>query len=143
MQGLSIGKLACAANVSADTIRFYERQGLLSRPERRKSGYRLYTEQHLSELIAIRQARSLGFTLGEIAELLALRTSDDPAKVRVVIERKLESIDRTMTQLERWRSVLACLLHTEIEKGGSERSLVLEQLKRAALIDPPDEPRDS
>ena len=64
MSGMTIGKLAAAEGVGVETVRFYQRRGLLPQPERRGSGYREYTDADRSRLVFIRRARSLGFTLG-------------------------------------------------------------------------------
>lgn len=70
MGGMTIGKLAAAEGVGVETVRFYQRRGLLGQPERRGSGYREYSDADRERLVFIRRARRLGFTLGEIAELL-------------------------------------------------------------------------
>ena len=70
---LTIGTVAKRAGVAIDTIRFYEREGLLPEPLRRASGYRSYNESAISRLRFIRRAKDLGFTLEEIRDLLAKR----------------------------------------------------------------------
>jgi DNA-binding transcriptional MerR regulator len=135
MSEISIGKLACAASISADTIRFYERQGLLSRAPRGKSGYRRYTVRHLRELIVIRQARSVGFTLEDIAELLALRSTDEPAHVARVIDARLATINRAIETFGRWRAALIHLRETGIQEGEPGWPAVPEQLLRESLLD--------
>ncbi len=70
---LSIGRVARRAGVGVETVRFYERQGLIEEPPRRMSGYREYDEDVVSRLGFIRRAKELGFTLKEIKELLSLR----------------------------------------------------------------------
>ena len=69
---LSIGQLAKQAGVGVETVRFYEREGLLAEPERRQSGYRQYQNDTVQRLLFIRRAKELGFTLKEIKELLKL-----------------------------------------------------------------------
>src|SRR5688500_3427625 len=73
MNSLSIGQVAKEAGVGVETVRFYERQGLLEEPERRASGYRRYGKEAVAVLRFIRRAKQLGFTLNEIKGLLALR----------------------------------------------------------------------
>ena len=73
MTTLTIGQVAGQAGVGVETVRFYERQGLLEVPPRRQSGYREYGEDAVARLRFIRRAKQLGFTLKEIKELLALR----------------------------------------------------------------------
>src|SRR5258708_36627058 len=80
MAGLTIGKLAAGAGVGVETVRFYQRRGLLARPERAGSGFREYSEDDRQRLDFIRRARQLGFTLGEIGDLLGAgggRRADD------------------------------------------------------------------
>lgn len=71
---MQIGEFARRAGVNVQTVRYYERRGLLPEPERRASGYRQYTPAALERLQFIRRAQELGFTLNEIDELLQLRT---------------------------------------------------------------------
>ena len=89
----TIGKVAARANVSADSIRFYEREGLLSPASRSESGYRLYTEVAVRRLNFIRHAQECGFSLTEIRELLELRgtyTSCCDDIYRITVEKKLQ-----------------------------------------------------
>src|SRR5687767_1735040 len=106
MHGLSIGELAKAASVSIYTIRFYEKSGLLRPPPRRPSGFRQYSELDVLQLQFVRQARSLGFSIDEIAELLALEAEQSSEVIGSVIERNLESINRKIAQLVSWRDGL-------------------------------------
>jgi len=80
MSGMTIGKLAAAEGVSVETVRFYQRRGLLAEPERHGSGYREYSDADRSRLVFIRRARQLGFSLGEIADLLGPVHPDDIAR---------------------------------------------------------------
>jgi len=75
MSKLTIGQLARQANVNLETIRYYERRGLIPQPPRNASGYRQYGEQDLARTRFIKRAQALGFTLKEIAELLSLRVA--------------------------------------------------------------------
>ena len=77
MNQLTIGKLANAAQVNVQTVRYYERQGLLPEPTRRESGYRQYSQDDVKQLRFIKRAQELGFSLREIKELLALRVDSD------------------------------------------------------------------
>lgn len=89
----TIGKLAALTQVSADTLRYYERERLLQPPGKSSSGYRLYDEEATHRVQFIRHAQECGFTLGEIRELLTLRGRDsaccDDVR-RVAVERKLQ-----------------------------------------------------
>ena len=106
MHGLSIGELAKAASVSIYTIRFYEKSGLLPRPARRPSGFRQYSDLDVLQLQFVRQARSLGFSIEEIAELIALEAEQSSDVVSSVVERNLDSINRKIAELSSWRDGL-------------------------------------
>jgi MerR family transcriptional regulator, copper efflux regulator len=114
MRTLSIGQLAKAAGVGVETVRFYERKGLLELPARKDSGYRQFDDEAVERLRFIRQAQQVGFTLKEIRELLALR--DDPdagrADVRDRATAKLDDIDAKVRGLLAMRESLVALLTT-------------------------------
>src|SRR6185437_1324658 len=105
MAGMTIGKFAAAQGVSVETIRFYQRRGLLAQPERPGSGFREYSEEDRWRLDFIRRAQQLGFTLGEIAELLAgeantarARSADDILRAA---EAKLSAVSEQLAELAR------------------------------------------
>ena len=109
---VTIGKVAGRAAVSADTIRFYERKGLLRPVRKTAAGYRLYDEEALRRIRFIKQAQGCGFSLGEIRELLALRRNERGCcrDVRAVaINKKLE-IERRIRSLRSISSALSGLL---------------------------------
>ncbi|MDZ7829019.1 MAG: MerR family DNA-binding protein [Halofilum sp. (in: g-proteobacteria)] len=108
MSTLSIGRLAKSTGVGVETIRFYEREGLLEAPARTASGYRQYTPDAVSRLGFIRRAKQLGFSLGEIRELLSLAGAEgDRAQVKALTEHKLAEIERRIEELHRMRAALA------------------------------------
>jgi Hg(II)-responsive transcriptional regulator len=107
---LTIGRLAEQADVGPDTIRFYERRGLLPAPERTPSGYRIYADDTVERLRFIRRAKSLGFSLEEIRALLDLHDNGGPkAEVKALTHRKLTEIDARIDDLRRIRDVLKTL----------------------------------
>ena len=108
---LTIGRVARAAGAVIDTIRYYEREGLLPEPERRLSGYRDYTLDAVARLRLIRRAKELGFTLEEIRELLALST-DRARGVKQRAETRLGEIDRRIRELKRVQRGLKHLIDT-------------------------------
>ena len=105
---LSIGQVARRAGVGIETVRFYERQGLLAEPPRKESGYRQYTEDVVDRLRFIRRAKELGFTLKEIAELLALRLDPETScgEVRGRAKAKITDIGAKIRDLQRMRQAL-------------------------------------
>lgn len=110
---LTIGLVAHRAGVGVETVRFYERQGLIEEPPRRPSGYREYDEDVVSRLNFIRRAKDLGFTLKEIKELLALRRdpSTPAADVRQRAMAKIADMQekiRTLQKMKRALEKLTC-----------------------------------
>jgi DNA-binding transcriptional MerR regulator len=106
MTGLTIGKLAAAEGVSVETIRFYQRKGLLGLPERGRSGFREYAGADQWRLAFIRRARTLGFTLSEIRDLLGPAEARSVQDVTAAAEAKLAAVTGQITEL----SALACRL---------------------------------
>ncbi|HEX3157928.1 MAG TPA: heavy metal-responsive transcriptional regulator [Gemmatimonadaceae bacterium] len=108
---MTIGELARRAGVNVQTVRYYERRGLLEEPQRRDSGYREYEPDALDRLRFIRRAQELGFTLTEIGELLALRLdpSTTAADVKARAEEKIQEIDGRLRDLEQIRHALTHL----------------------------------
>jgi DNA-binding transcriptional MerR regulator len=100
---MTIGKLAAAEGVGVETVRFYQRRGLLSTPERRSSGYREYSEADRSRLVFIRRARRLGFTLGEIAELLGPAEAQSTHEIAAAAQAKLAAVDAQVRELVQLR----------------------------------------
>lgn len=113
MSSMRIGELAQRAGVSVQTIRYYETRGLMPEPSRTRSGYREYGESDARRLRFIRRAQELGFTLGEIGELLALRVDPEttPEDVRRRAREKIEDTEAKIRELERIRSALEHLVH--------------------------------
>lgn len=110
---MTIGQVAKSSGVGVETIRFYEREGLLPRPPRTDSGYRTYPEDTPRRLHFIKRARDLGFTLHEIVELLNLsdRGQGEASLVRDRASAKLADLERRIRDLERMRSTLQHLVH--------------------------------
>jgi MerR family mercuric resistance operon transcriptional regulator len=108
---MRVGELAERAGVNVQTIRYYERRGLLHDPRERRAGYREYTDATLARLRFIKRAQELGFTLAQIAELLDLRQRSDvtAAQVKSRAEGKIAEIDERLRDLERIRQALAHL----------------------------------
>ena len=112
MSSIGIGKLAARAGVSIDTVRYYERSGLLAPQTRLASGYRRYSEMQVSRLRFIRRAQDLGFSLKDIRELLGLSKQRDVARVKRAAERKLAEVEERLAALTRIRDGLATLVAT-------------------------------
>lgn len=106
----TIGFTAKAAGVGVDTVRYYEREGLLSKAERTASGYRLYTPADIGRLQFIRKAKALGFTLDDITELLRLQDGGGQRdQVRAKARARIEDLNRKILDLTAIRDALAAL----------------------------------
>ena len=113
-KSLTIGRLARQAGINLETVRYYERRGLLPKPPRTPSGYRLFPADATKRLRFIRRAQELGFSLKEIRELLALRLSSrtTSAEVRKRAEAKIADIERKIKTLEVMRKSLRKLTNS-------------------------------
>ena len=111
MSTLTIGKLAKQANMTVETLRYYEHRGLITPQRRTSAGYRLYLPNALHRLRFIRRAQSLGFSLDEIADLLSL--SDKPAEsagdVKRITQARISDIESRLRDLERMKTALSDL----------------------------------
>ena len=110
MSVIGIGTLAKRAGVSVDTVRYYERGGLLAPKTRLASGYRRYSELEVARLRFIRRAQALGFSLKEVKELLALSNLRDVGRVKRAAQEKLADVEERIASLERVRKGLAKLV---------------------------------
>jgi MerR family transcriptional regulator, mercuric resistance operon regulatory protein len=108
----TIGGLARAAGVGVETIRYYQRRGLLAEPARPPGEIRRYGEQDLKRLRFIRRAQAAGFTLEQIGELLALDRTDDRARVRELATERVAALDERIEELGRSRAALERLRST-------------------------------
>jgi len=137
MEGLTRARVAEGAGVGVETLRFYERKGLIPAPPRSRSGYRLYPPETVSHVQFIRRAQELGFSLREIQELLELRVDarGDCAEVRRRALAKLREVDAKVRDLERMRQVLATLSENCAGHGPLTDCAILNALTPAAVLD--------
>ena len=128
---LSIGQLARAAGVGVETVRFYEREGLLEAPSRKESGYREFTEDEVARLRFIRRAKELGFSLKEIKELLAMRVDGRTtcAEVKEHAERKIADIEAKIQSLRHMKAALAKITKQCSGRGPTSECPILEALE--------------
>jgi MerR family copper efflux transcriptional regulator len=127
---ITIGAVARRAGVGIDTIRYYERSGLLPEPRRRASGYRDYGSDAVERLRFIRRAKDLGFTLEEIRELLALSTDRERGvkNVRQRAEARLGEVERRIRELQRMKRGLRRLIDACPGEGALEHCPILRAL---------------
>lgn len=130
MKTFTVGQVAKRSGVGIETVRFYERQGLLDEPERRESGYRQYGDDDVAVLRFIRRAKQLGFTLKEIKALLALRLDGSATRsdVRAQATAKIADIEDRIRDLRRVRDALAVLTATCHGDGPATDCPILEAL---------------
>ena len=114
----TIGGLARAAGVGVETVRYYQRRGLLSEPARPPGEIRRYGDEDLKRLRFIRSAQAAGFTLNEIGELLALDVADDRKRARALAGARVAAIDAKIEELRRARDALAELATACARKAG-------------------------
>lgn len=130
MKGLTIGQVAKLAGVNVETVRYYERQGLIQQPPRPAAGIRKYPAETVAVLRFIRRGKELGFTLPEIAELLDLRRHEavSCAEVRRRAEAKVADIKKRIAALARMRDALGTLVDACRERGHVGECPILEAL---------------
>lgn len=129
---LRIGTLAKRAGVNLETVRFYERRGLLPQPPRADSGYRMYPSEAVRRIQFIKRAQEIGFSLKEIEELLRLRSSPHgmSAQVRRRAEAKIEDIESKIRTLRSMKSTLQKLSNACPACGPASECPILESLDR-------------
>lgn len=133
MSGITIGKLAAQAGVAIDTVRYYERAGLLPEPPRRESGYREYPQETVKRLRFIRRAKAMGFSLPEISELLSLSAPRaDVRKVKTAAQLKLKLLDEKIAELTRVREGLQKLVKHCPGHGKADECPILNALNENA-----------
>ncbi|MEW6734222.1 MAG: heavy metal-responsive transcriptional regulator [Acidobacteriota bacterium] len=110
---MRIGEAAASAGVNIQTLRYYERRGLLKEPQRRASGYREYSENTVALIRFIKKTQSLGFTLNEIRDFIRLRETNtrNRGRVRMLATVKMAEIDRKLQQLQTMREALNDLVN--------------------------------
>lgn len=118
---LKIGEVAKQTGIGIETLRFYERSGLLDRPARTNAGYRLYNAEALLTLEFIKRAQTLGFTLNEIRQIIDdSRTGHSPCvEVREIVRARLRELDERLRQMQQYRDAMAQTLKSWDTKGAS------------------------
>src|SRR5438094_942257 len=132
MQSLTIGHLAKETGVNLETVRYYERRGLLPKPPRSASGYRLFPAEAARRLRFIRRAQELGFSLREIRDLLSLRVlpSTRSAEIRTRAEAKIADIEAKIRTLESMKKTLRKLTKSCAGCGPITECPILESLDK-------------
>lgn len=128
---LTTGEVADQADVTVQTVRYYERRGLLPEPPRSSGGFRQYSPDHVDRIRFIKRAQELGFTLEEANELLQLRVTPDAdrADVRSVAEDKIDEVEDKMRTLRRIRDSLEELVEACEGHGSTSECPILHALE--------------
>ena len=130
MKDLTIGQLAKKAQVNVETVRYYERRGLIPKPPRRKSGYRQYSQDIVARIQFIKRAKELGFSLKETSGLLSLRV--DPSTtcgdVKRRAEAKIADIEERIQDLQRMKKALTKLVALCSGEGPTSECPIMEML---------------
>ncbi len=136
MRGLSIGGLAQKSGVNLETIRYYERIGLMPKPDRTEGGHRSYEDSDIRRLSFIRRARELGFSLADIEALMALDEGGGTrcALARAIAATHLENVESKIADLERFRAVLTATV-SKCEGEPANGCAVLDVLDGRSLED--------
>ena len=130
MDDMTIGRLAKAAGVHLETIRYYQRRGLLAEPMRPAGGVRRYGKDAVARLGFIRRAQEVGFTLDEVKALLKLGETPSCRGARTLAAGKLELIESRLRDLERMRGALADLIG-QCDAGHERHCPIIESLARS------------
>lgn len=131
METLTIGQVAKKATVNVQTVRYYERRGLIPVPPRQKSGYRYYTKDIVDRIYFIKNAQALGFSLNEISELLSLQVDPNMTcrEVKKRADAKIIDIEEKMDSLKKMRKVLVKLSASCRGSGPTSQCLILDTLE--------------
>jgi MerR family copper efflux transcriptional regulator len=131
MDPLTIGQVAARSGVGIETVRFYERQGLLAKPLRTPSGYRQFDEDVIARLQFVQRAKELGFTLCEIKELLSLRVDAQTTceDVRARAEAKIADVEDKIKSLQRMKKALVRLTRECNARGSDSECPILDALE--------------
>jgi MerR family mercuric resistance operon transcriptional regulator len=132
MDQLSIGELAKQAHVNIETIRYYERRGLIAEPPRNKSGHRQYSTAAVRRTDFIKRCQTLGFSLKEIEEILELRITPDStcADMKSRVTEKLIDVNKKINELVQIRNALSRMMKNCTGKGPIGQCPILEELYR-------------
>lgn len=136
MENLTTGELAKKVKVNVQTIRYYERRGLLPEPPRNESGYRQYSQNAVRRMEFIKRAKKLGFTLKEISELLSLRVDSNTTcnEVKELTEDKISDMEEKIRTLQEMKEALGKLLSACTGTGPTSECPILDALEGGNVL---------
>ena len=131
MERLTAGAVAKLAGINVETLRFYERRGLLPKPPRTAANYRIYSEEDVRRIRFVKQAQQLGFSLTEIEELLSLRAQPAASSASVCdrARSKIQDIDERILSLQRMRDTLTELVEQCSGQGPVSTCVILKGIE--------------
>lgn len=130
MKKFSIGQLAKETGIKVETIRFYEKYGLIAKPSRRESGYREFTQKHIGQIAFIKQAKAMGFTLKEILALLAfVEEKHTKSKIHKFVESKILDNEARISDLKKTKQSIQLMLKKCLSKKGIHDCMLFTPLK--------------
>jgi MerR family mercuric resistance operon transcriptional regulator len=126
-----IGEAARRAKVNKETVRYYEKRGLIPEPDRRRSGYRIFTQRHIDQIRFIKRAQELGFTLSEIKELLELRLDENTtcSEIKSEAQEKYQDVAKKIKDLLRIKETLIELIDSCAGEGPKRDCPILGALE--------------
>ena len=128
-EGLTIGRLAKAVGVNVETIRYYQRRGLIAEPNKPPGGHRRYSPRVIAQVEFIRRAQQLGFSLDECKRLLDMSDGGQCREARLLAEKKSELIEIQIARLEKMRSELSVLIQACKGNRGRKGCPLIDALK--------------
>ena len=134
---LTIAGVADAAEVGVETVRYYERRGLIEQPKQKVGAYRRYDSKHVARIRFIKRAQDLGFTLEEVESLLALQDGTDRRSIRSIAARRLEQIRTRIADLRRIEKALGHVLHECEAQSGTPHCPIIDAILETGAAKPP------
>lgn len=131
-----IGEVASRAKVNKETVRYYEKRNLIPEPDRRRSGYRIFTQRHIDQIRFIKRAQELGFTLSEIKELLELRVDEDTtcSEIKSEAQEKYRDVVKKIEDLQQIKETLIDLIDSCSGEGPKGHCPILGALEGESEI---------
>jgi len=126
-----IGEVAHRADVNKETVRYYEQRELIPKPDRRRSGYRIFTQRQIDQIKFIKRAQQLGFTLREIKELLELRVDEETScsEIKEEAQKKYQDVTQKIKDLRQIQDTLVDLIDSCSEGGPIDNCPILNALE--------------
>jgi MerR family mercuric resistance operon transcriptional regulator len=131
---LTIAGAADAAQVGVETVRYYERRGLIEQPKQKVGAYRRYDSKHVARIRFIKRAQELGFTLEEIESLLKLQDGTDRRSIRTIAARRLEQIRSRIADLRSIEKALGHVLHECEARAGTPHCPIIDAMLEPASV---------